>query len=465
MTRGSKFLAMCAAALAVGCSDATQPIGPGERSPSVASATRTPGGENFVAIGTSISMGWASNGVYSGSQIFAWPALMRFGSGGPISLPLIAPPGCQSPLIAPLGANLRLSGEGFGGSSVCAPNEAGVQLPTQDVALAGSLTSYALFVTPQIADGAAPWFARVLPPGATQVSAALSQSPTLLSIELGGNDVLSATSGLVDVALNGNVTPVPAFEQAFDGVLGATAAPGRKGLIVGVPTEGRNFPLLRSAAEIWADAAEFAALHVNVSSDCNGSPNYVNASVKSIILVFTAAFTSTHGLPNPVFSCADIPGTEDLVLTPADIATVNSILAQMANHQKQQAEALGYAFFSLNELYGRPGLKPRVYSVISQLTSAHPYGPYISLDGLHPSPLGQSILAKAAAQALNKAYPGIAAHSVTIPPAFGEQLVEPNVPLFGVAWAKQVARQNRGQTMPTCMIPGGCVVRMPQSPR
>jgi hypothetical protein len=144
---------------------------------------------------------------------------------------------------------------------------------------------------------------------------------------------------------------------------------------------------------------------------------------------------------------------------------VNSILAQMADHQKQQAEALGYAFFSLNELYGRPDLKPPVYSVISQLTSAHPYGPYISLDGLHPSPLGQSILAKAAAQALNKAYPGIAAHSVTIPPAFGEQLVEPSMPLLDAAWAKQVARQNRGQTVPTCFIPGGCAVRLPQGAR
>ena len=183
---------------------------------------------------------------------------------------------------------------------------------------------------------------------------------------------------------------------------------------------------------------------MDVSPNCNGSPNYINVSVKSIVLVFTAAFTSTHGLPNPVFSCADIPGTQDLVLTPADIATVNAILAQMADHQEAVAAAGGFALTSLDELYGRSGLKGS-YSVVSQMTSAQPYGPYISLDGLHPSPLGQSVLAKAAAQAINKAYPGIAAHSVTISPAFGEQLVEPTAPLFDLVWAKRIARQYRGQ--------------------
>src|SRR5205814_5042687 len=136
-----------------------------------------------------------------------------------------------------------------------------------------------------------------------------------------------------------------------------------------------------------------------------------------IALAFMAA-----GSPGQVFSCANVPGQQDLVLTPDEMNLVNATLQAMAAFQKQQAAAAGYAFFSLDELFGRSDLKPPVYSVISQLTSAHPYGPYISLDGLHPSPLGQSILAKAAAQALNKAYPGIAAHSVTIPPAFGELL-------------------------------------------
>jgi len=461
MTRGTQFLAMCVAALAAACSDATQPVAPAEHSPSVASTTRTPGGEKLVSIGTSITMGWASNGVWEGSQVFGWPALMRFGGGGQISLPLIQSPGCQPPLVPPLGANSRLNGDPFSGSNVCAPNEPGVQLPTQNLGLAGALASYALFVTPAIADGAAPWYARVLPPGGTQVSAAVAQDPTLISVELGGNDVLSALSGSTLVT-----TPLGQYEAALHAVLDAVGAPGRKGLVLGMSTNGTNLPALRRGDEIWADRFEFAALHVDVSADCEGSPNYINVSIKSIIEVFTAAFTSTHGLPNPVYSCADDPSNnEDLVLTPSDITTMNGLLHDMEAFAQQEAAARGYAFMSIGALYDRPNLKPPVYSVVSQLTSSQPYGPYISLDGVHPTALGQSVLADAAGKALNKTYPGIAAHSVNVPPAFGNQLVQPTTPFLDLAWAKQIARQYRGQVTPPCMMLGGCGLRLSRSPR
>ena len=38
------------------------------------------------------------------------------------------------------------------------------------------------------------------------------------------------------------------------------------------------------------------------------------------------------------------------------------------------------------------------------MTTAQPYGPYISLDGLHPTAEGSRILADAAAVALNRTY-------------------------------------------------------------
>jgi lysophospholipase L1-like esterase len=38
------------------------------------------------------------------------------------------------------------------------------------------------------------------------------------------------------------------------------------------------------------------------------------------------------------------------------------------------------------------------------MTSSQPYGPYVSLDGIHPTAAGQRILAEAAARALNETY-------------------------------------------------------------
>ncbi|HET9797769.1 MAG TPA: hypothetical protein VFP90_07270 [Gemmatimonadaceae bacterium] len=38
------------------------------------------------------------------------------------------------------------------------------------------------------------------------------------------------------------------------------------------------------------------------------------------------------------------------------------------------------------------------------MTSSQPYGPYVSLDGIHPTAEGARVLADAAAEALNETY-------------------------------------------------------------
>jgi len=464
MNQRTLMFCLCAAVFGAACSDTSRTTAPELKSPTTAaSANGSPNAvDKFVAIGTSISMGWASNGVFAGSQLTSWPAMMRFAGSGQITLPLIQSPGCTSPLIAPLGLGRRLSGESFAGSTVCAPNVAGVQLPTQNVALAGALTIDALQTTPEAVAATMPWFGRVLPLHTTQVTAALAQHPDLVSIELGGNDILGATSGLI-VPFQ-TVVPFPVFAAAFNAVLNVVGAAVPRGVVFGMPSDGRNLPSLRRGDEIWADAAEFAALHVNVSPNCNGSQNWINVSVKSLVLVFTAAATSTPQL----FSCADIPGTVDYVLTPSDVAMLNGTLAQMAAHAKQQADAHGYAFVSLGALYDRADLKPPVYSVISQLTSQFPYGNYISLDGVHPGPLGSAVLAQAAAKAINKTYPGAAAHLPDIDDAetsIADQLQEPVTASMALELAKRVVMERKGDRVPTCPMPGGCFITGRLTPR
>ena len=54
--------------------------------------------QRYVAIGTSISMGVASDGVYAASQQNSWPKLLANDVGATFTLPLIDAPGCQPPL-------------------------------------------------------------------------------------------------------------------------------------------------------------------------------------------------------------------------------------------------------------------------------------------------------------------------------------------------------------------------------
>ena len=88
--------------------------------------------QRYVAIGTSLSMGWASDGGIAGSQVSSWPAQLARMGHREITQPYIQSPGCRSPIAPPLGLNLRLSGEPILGNLAalsCAPNVAGVTLP------------------------------------------------------------------------------------------------------------------------------------------------------------------------------------------------------------------------------------------------------------------------------------------------------------------------------------------------
>lgn len=416
-------------------------------------ADRGQNDERMVAIGTSVSMGWASNGVYDVSQRTSWPALMAFRSDKGISLPLIQSPGCTSPIVAPLGAGVRLSGESIAGSSVCTLNDAGVSLPTQNVALAGALAVDAVSTTPQTTTF--PWYSLVLPPGTTQLTATLAQHPTIVSVELGANEVLNATSGLAIPGVT--IVPLPFFVAPYDAILDALGAANVKVVLAGLPADGRNLPSLRRGDEIWADRAEFAALHVDVNADCDGSQNYINVSIKSLNEAFEGAFRSAHGLPNAVFSCADVPGTQDLVLTPADMTMLNGLLGQMTAHIQEQAAARGYAYFSLGALYDDATLKSVPYSVVDQLASSHPYGPRISLDGVHPSALGSATIAHAAAVAINTTYHA-GAHAIDPADAsLASEFSESVGTETALARAKRFVAAHQNEQLSMCPTSGGCI--------
>jgi lysophospholipase L1-like esterase len=70
---------------------------------------------------------------------------------------------------------------------------------------------------------------------------------------------------------------------------------------------------------------------------------------------------------------------------------------------QDEAQTRGFAYFPLGALYEGAATKP-AFSAITIMTTAQPYGPYISLDGIHPSAEGQRVLADAAATALNSTY-------------------------------------------------------------
>ena len=393
-------LAVLGASLAfAACSDPVAPPS-SARNATAASLTAAPTiaqvFARFVALGTSNSMGVQSAGIFAAGQQAAWPAELARRAGVPFSLPLLQDPGCGPPLLPPLVSDLVLVGA-FGNDLVttvmntCAPLRTSVTLPANSVAISGADVHDALTATVEskmaLSVRVGTLYSRVLPPGKTQVTSMLGQNPTFVSVELTANEVLPASTGRVEA-----MTPYDNWVSDYDQVLAAVKSTGARAVLVGLPTNAAQFPSIRSSKEFFNQWPALLGLGITVSLNCLFSTNQLFVPGYLLTLVSKAPTTAT---------CANVPGVVDYVLTSSDISAINTRIAQMNAHVQAKATQNGWAYFNLDPVYALP--KPS-FSVTNLLFSNQPFGTYISLDGVHPSAAGQSLLASAAVKAINAKY-------------------------------------------------------------
>ena len=354
----------------------------------------------YVAMGTSVSMGFASDGVVATSQQSSWPKLLASDIGATFTLPLIDSPGCSPPFVAPLAQLKRADNSSIlTPSIVCSANSAGVTLPAQTVAISGYTAAAAGAVTPQTGTLAA----RVLASGQTQATAMRAQSPTFVSVEFGGGEVLPAMSGLVSTGVT--IGTLSAFPAGYQLVIDKVKATGAKPLLVTMPTDLSKFPTVRTGAEIASQRAALLTRNVSVNANCDTSPNLITM-LKVLGALAQGAIRASGGLSPFDLSCTDVAGTADGVLTPSDITTLNTLIAGMNAFINAKASENDYATFSLGVLYdtSKNGV---AFDINAILASETPFGPNISLDSVHPSAAGNQILAAAAKAAIIAKYGSI----------------------------------------------------------
>jgi hypothetical protein len=395
-----------AVSLVAACTDS--PTAPKEQPRVLLGSAQASPLERYSAMGTSISMGTASDGVYAASQAESWPAQLARLAGVSFTQPYIDFPGCRSPLASPLATGRRLSGEPAGAplpTLSCAPLQAGVTLPTQNVAINAATVIDALRTTPESTTDLAnkQLYSRVLPPNATQLAALLSTRPAIASIEFGGNEVLGARSG---VAIPGQtIMPVSVWEPNYRALVKRVGTQVPRLILVGLIDDVASFPSFRRGDELWNDRLAFlGAFHVAINGDCQGSQNLIFVPVRVPVAVATGAARKAAGLPPFDLFCSDAgTGQQDFVLTPSDVSLINGQLAQMNVVIRDVSKKHRTALFYLQDLYGRSDVKGP-FSVVQMMTAPTPYGSLISLDGIHPSAAGQTVLAGAAAAAVNARY-------------------------------------------------------------
>lgn len=381
--------------------------------------TGPPGQEAFdryVSIGTSVSMGYQSEGVYYASQQHAWPALLAHQAfGGKFTEPLLQGPGCYSPLIAPLQFTRRLSGAqypAFNASDQICALLGNTALPTNNVAIDGATTYAALRVTPETtavaptnveSDQRKRLYKAVLLPRNSQVTEMMLQNPTLVSVELGANEALrTVTSGILIPAAayrqpDNSFTyyPTTLWQPQYDAIVDSVAKTGAKALLVSVPLIP-NIVGVYPGDDFYQDRAAFANFGIVINADCSGNRNSIFAFGK----VLTAL-----GSQKPYnFTCTDNPAAADFTLTEADTTFINNLIRQMNTHIQAAATAHSWAYLELNTALADFISKKTHFSLSNFLACPRPFGQFVSLDGVHPTADGQQAIANAAAAALNEQY-------------------------------------------------------------
>jgi hypothetical protein len=220
---------------------------------------------NYVALGNSLTAGFADNALYMSGQQNSYPNIMaqQFGfvGGGDFTQPLTSDDlgGLLLGGVQISGNRLVLSAD-ENGNPFPAPLDG---TPTTDVTTSatGPFNNMAVpgaksfhLVTPGygsvagVANGSAnPWFARFATSESTTVLAdAVSLNPTFFSLWIGNNDILGyATSGGSGVDQTGNLDPSTyggfditdpnVFAAAYSAQVDALTANGAKGVLLNIP--------------------------------------------------------------------------------------------------------------------------------------------------------------------------------------------------------------------------------------
>jgi lysophospholipase L1-like esterase len=250
--------------------------------------------------------------------------------------------------------------------------------------------------------------------GKTQVQKALDAKPTFASIWIGNNDVLQA-------GLSGILVPVPAlgqqgiistpavFQANYDAMITqlTAGAPSIKGVLIAV-AQVANLPsmssggLIASSPTIQAGLTLAAGKTVTVLPNCTGSTALVN--VPQLLVAIRA------GSHPPLISCgsaapiAPYPVGDIFILDPAEQVTLSTTINAYNSYIKSKADAIGFAFYDPNILFAAKRASGEIPPFPNLNSATATFGPYISLDGVHPSGAAHLLIANEIIGVINAKY-------------------------------------------------------------
>lgn len=352
----------------------------------------------YVALGDSLTAGFQSGGLYESSQIHSYPSIIAAQAGvADFQQPIVGDPGIPShlalvslvgPVIAPL------SGGG-------APKNLTLARPYNNLGVPGA-TVHDTVAT--INGGLHDLILRNPNfQNTTALQQGLSLHPTFVTLWIGNNDVLGATtSGRVIEGIT--ITPLANFKADFTTIVNAVAASGAKMAIANIAdTSSIPFattipPFVTSnGAPVLINGATVP--FIGPRPDLPGGVGPLRLGDR-VLLTASSQLAVGNGLPPGIPGASGVPLTDSVVLSIEEQAVISARTAAFDDYIASEANRVGAALIDARGVLAGIASTGLDFGGIP-FSSKFLTGGVFSYDGVHPTRFGYAYVALQFIEAIN----------------------------------------------------------------
>lgn len=385
----------------------------------------------YVALGNSLTAGYASGALYREGQLNSYPNLLaqqfQLAGGGAFKQPLMLDDNGIgfTETFQPIPKRVLKYKQSCLGDISLSPDTSGTvdlnnlawignQGPFNNMGVPGAKSFHLL--APQLGGtGGNPYYQRFASnPGTSSViSDAVAQNPTFFTLWIGNNDVLlyAASGGEKG---GESITPAGNFNGYLGAILNTLKTTGAKGAIANIPnvtdipyftTVPYNGLELTDQTKVTALNSAYSQLGITFTLGANPfiiedslAPGYLRQIKSSEYLLLT--------VPQDSLKCKGWGSLKPIpakyVLDEQEVTAVQSAIAQYNVSISDYANSFNLALVDANTLM--KNLKSGLTFEGTTLTTTFVSGGAFSLDGIHLTPIGNAVVANEFIKAINMKY-------------------------------------------------------------
>lgn len=368
----------------------------------------------YVALGDSLTAGYASGGLVQYYQDRSYPALLAQQAGAPVfEMPTVSEPGMApllellallpAPVIQPKPGEPGMPTNAtypypYNNLGVPGSNTYDLVMTTGDIEnlLAGATDNVMhdlILRTPQVPD---PATGQLMP--FTALTQAIAQDPTFVTLWIGANDILGAVIG--GAPIDGvTMTTVEIFQQLYGQTLEALATMTSADIVVINLPDATSIPFVTTVSN-YITIPDMGTFQLMGEDGPVEDDDYLTLAASSLI-------AQGYGLPGGPPLPEDLDpatGAYGVILRAEEIAVINARTATFNAIIAGTAANFGVPVLDINAVFN--AIAGGAHWILGgiELSADFLLGGIFSYDGVHPQSIGYALVATELIRTINSAY-------------------------------------------------------------